>query len=105
MLFAEIGQSRLSCGPCRLRSDATPAPVHPPTWTAILSLLRACVGTVLARPVVDRSTAGGIVVRYCGDGAAVAFHTPRPSRKPILAPLGPRRGAPPSVTSCRRTQP
>ncbi len=58
MLLAQIGPSRLS----RLRSNAR----RPPMWTTILLLLRACVGTVLARPQGDFVLARNLSGPGCG---------------------------------------
>jgi hypothetical protein len=82
--------------PATVECQARP---RPPTWTTILLLLPACVGTVLARP--GASTAGRIVVRYCGDGKASVSQAPAvPETDPRTA--GPPRGAPPAarMASC-----
>ena len=95
MLLAEIGSSRLSCGQCRLRSNARPARAHRRGRPFYSCSLPAWAPYWLAR---GASTAGRIVVRYCGDGTACV------SQAPAVPETDPRTAGPPARRSAVATK-
>jgi hypothetical protein len=97
MLLAEIGPSRLSCGQCRLRSNARPARAHRRGRPFYSCSLPAWAPYRLARRCID---AGWFVVRSYGDETAATFHRPPAvPRKPISHRWAP--GAVPAVGTKR----